>query len=71
MQFRHYSALETYGGKDFPMRAEVGLLTRNIVIQGDENSVNNDYGAHLMIHGKMGDDRLIGRIEYAEFRHVG
>lgn len=29
---RHYSAVETYGTKQFPMRAEVGLLTRNIVI---------------------------------------
>lgn len=38
LQFRHYSAVETYGTKSFPMRAEVGLLSRNIVIQGDSKS---------------------------------
>lgn len=32
LMYRHYSAIETYGDKQFPMRAEVGLLTRNIVI---------------------------------------
>jgi hypothetical protein len=30
--YRHYSAVERYGTTDFPMRAEVGLLTRNVVI---------------------------------------
>lgn len=34
--FRHFSGIESYGGKDFYMRAEVALLTRNIVMQGDE-----------------------------------
>ena len=51
LRFRHYSAIETYGTSQFPMRAEgnltvyrnllplqVALLTRNIVIQGDSNS---------------------------------
>jgi hypothetical protein len=32
LQYRHYSAIETYGTKQFPMRAEVGMLTRNILI---------------------------------------
>jgi hypothetical protein len=35
LKYRHYSAVEKYGDKDFPMRAEVGLLSRNVVIQGD------------------------------------
>lgn len=44
------------------MICEVGVLTRNIVIQGDSDSWNQKYGAHLMIHGhaEMGS---IGRIE--------
>lgn len=29
---KHYSAIETYGAKQFPMQIEVGLLSRNIVI---------------------------------------
>ena len=53
------------------MRAEVGLLTRNIVFRGDpETSANSQYGAHIMLHS-FGDESLIGRIEYCEFREVG
>lgn len=53
------------------MRAEVGLLTRNVVIQGDPNdSITTQYGAHLMIHGSA-DQGSVGRISYAEFTNVG
>ena len=53
------------------MRLEVGLLTRNILIQGSENdSIKSEYGAHLMIHGKVSGG-AIGRITYAEFKHAG
>lgn len=53
------------------MRSEVGLLTRNVVYRGDpETSSNNQYGAHIMLHS-MGDESLIGRIEYCEFTDVG
>jgi len=44
--YRHVSGVETVptpagGTEEFPMRAEVGLLTRNILIQGDEeNSIS-------------------------------
>ncbi len=30
------------------MRAEVGLLSKNITIQGDESSVSNGFGGHIM-----------------------
>ena len=33
------------------MRAEVGLLTRNIKVTGDDTSVKESYGAHLMMAG--------------------
>ena len=52
------------------MRIEVGLLTRNVLIQGDSTSEETNYGAHLMLHGKA-EGGLIGRIEYAEFRLGG
>lgn len=52
------------------MRCEVALLNRNIVIRGDELSIKEENGAHMMIHGHatMGAK---GRIEYAEFTLVG
>lgn len=53
------------------MRAEVGLLTRNIVYRGDpETSAKNQYGAHIMLHSP-GDESSIGRIEYVELTDVG
>ena len=53
------------------MRAEVGLLTRNVVFRGDQEwSRENQYGAHIMLHSK-GDESLIGRIEYVELYDVG
>lgn len=52
------------------MRGEVGLLTRNIVIQGDANSVNDENGAVISVLSD-GDDSSIVRIEYVEFRQMG
>ena len=45
------------------MRAEVGLLTRNILMMGDDTSVMTNYGSHLMLAGKA-ENGLIGKIAY-------
>jgi hypothetical protein len=37
------------------LRAEVGLLSRNITIQGAADSTTDGFGAHVMIHGPMYD----------------
>ncbi|MCH7840941.1 MAG: hypothetical protein IID38_12000, partial [Planctomycetes bacterium] len=37
------------------LRAEVGLLSRNITIQGAANSTTDGFGAHVMIHGPIQD----------------
>ena len=40
--YKHYAATETYGTDTIDMRAEVGLLTRNVKYQGDpETSAKN------------------------------
>ena len=71
LKFKHFAVEETYGTWKITMRAEVGCLTRNIVIQGDpEDSIRDKYGAHLMIHGKT-KEGSVGRIENAEFRYSG
>ncbi|KAL4508252.1 hypothetical protein ABPG72_003556 [Tetrahymena utriculariae] len=49
------------------MRAEVGLLTRNVVFEGDDSSVQTQYGAHMMLHGSQAS----AQIRFAEFRHTG
>jgi hypothetical protein len=53
------------------MRAEVGLLTRNILYRGDpETSAKHEYGAHIMVHSD-GGETLLARISYVEFFNVG
>lgn len=47
----HFAGVETYGSDKIEMRAEVGLLTRNIKMMGDETSAANNYGSHLMMAG--------------------
>ena len=37
-------------GEKIWLRAEVGLLTRNVVFQGDENSASDQFGGHIMLH---------------------
>ncbi|TNV88229.1 hypothetical protein FGO68_gene13028 [Halteria grandinella] len=71
--YKHFAKNITLGGgKDWiDMRAEVGLLTRNLKFQGDpETSALNEYGAQIMVHSD-GKETLIARIEYAELYNVG
>ena len=70
--YEHYAAVDTYGvDETIEMRAEVGLLTRNVLFQGDpETSLDNKYGATIMLHSP-GDETVIGRVENVEFFNVG
>lgn len=53
------------------MRAEIGLLTRNVKFRGDpETSLPNQYGATIFLHSE-GDDSLVARLEYIELTDVG
>jgi hypothetical protein len=69
-QFRHFAGIETYGGEQFFMRAEVGLLTRNIKMQGDPTSNATSYGSHLMMTGQVSTG-LDATLSYAEFTNCG
>lgn len=71
LQWSHFAGTETFGSDSIDMRAEVGLLSRNVVYRGDpETSPTNQYGAHIMLHSP-GDESVIGRIENCEFTDVG
>ncbi|MEM8557046.1 MAG: G8 domain-containing protein [Bacteroidota bacterium] len=56
LQYRHFGAIQTIEGRQIDMRAEVGLLTRNIVVQGDAASEEEvaysgyrvGFGGHMM-----------------------
>jgi hypothetical protein len=52
------------------MRAEVGLLTRNIKMMGDPTSATGKYGSHLMLAGTV-PGALEGHVAYSEFTQCG
>jgi hypothetical protein len=71
LDFKHFAAIETYGTEEIDMRAEIGLLTRNVKFRGDpETSKANQYGANIFMHSN-GDDSLIGRLSHVEMTDVG
>jgi cell surface hyaluronidase len=87
LSYPHSGKIKTYtrtgDGKVWTadLRAEVGLLSRNITIQGaadtvTENHVNYGFGAHIMIHGPMNMNGMshptgVGRIQGVEIARCG
>lgn len=53
LNYNHYGNLQTYsnGSQTWTLdeRTEVGMLTQNILIQGDESSVDSHHGGHIMV----------------------
>jgi hypothetical protein len=70
-EYKHYAATEAYGDDTIDMRAEVGLLSRNVKFQGDPaTSPMNQYGATIFLHS-LGDDSLVARLGFIEMTNVG
>lgn len=44
----HFGVSQNFGGRPLEERAEVGLLSRNIVIRGDDASETAGFGGHIM-----------------------
>lgn len=53
LKYSHWSSASFHGPTNMMLstRAEVGMLNRNVVIQGDANSVTAGFGGQLMIMG--------------------
>ena len=68
--YKHVSEVEQHGSDFLEMRAEVGLLTRNIKMMGDSSSESSSYGSHLMLTGQMVNG-FEGHIAYSEFTNCG
>jgi hypothetical protein len=66
LQFEHWGQTQTIDGKVVDERAEVGLLTRNIVIRGAADSDASKFGAHTMIMPGG-----VAHIEGVEFTKTG
>ena len=71
LEFKHYAGVQYYGDDFIEMRAEVGLLTRNVKYQGDpDHSPDNQYGAVIICHSP-GDESTVCRIDSIELTLVG
>ena len=58
LHFTHWGVVQTIAGRAVDERAEVGLLSRNIVVRGDDRSDGAGFGGHIMMMG--GDTRIEG-----------
>ena len=51
LKFTHWGAIQTIAGVPVDERAEVGLLSRNVVVRGDDASEVAGFGGHIMMMG--------------------
>ena len=49
LYYMHWGEIMEYAGRPVDQRAEIMHLSRNILIQGDEASVDTNFGGHVMI----------------------
>ncbi|MPZ68543.1 MAG: transmembrane domain-containing protein [Actinobacteria bacterium] len=66
LRYQHWGTIQDISGHPVDERAEVGLLTRNIVVQGDASSSESGFGGHTMF---MGDSTV--RIDGVTFDNMG
>ena len=67
------------GGHSVEFRANVAILSRNVVVQGEPLSQLDKHGAHIMLHSRRHDsiadrsqgESLTARIENIEVRYAG
>eukprot|EP00879_Flechtneria_rotunda_P011345 GHRR01011850.1.p1 GENE.GHRR01011850.1~~GHRR01011850.1.p1 ORF type:complete len:1721 (+),score=430.30 GHRR01011850.1:1256-6418(+) len=77
LQYTHLGVLRTYKGDPrqnvLDMRAEVAVLDRNIVIQGDPSTDLTMYGGHILStwSRRVGIDRPILQLSNVELRQMG
>ena len=49
LRFAHWGVMQTIAGRQVDERAEVGMLTRNVVIRGDSATSATGFGGHVMV----------------------
>ena len=70
LAYTHLGESKTVGGNSVGVNAVVSLLNRNIVIKGDDSSLESNYGAHLLFYDPGTQNTLV-RISNAEFVNGG
>jgi cell surface hyaluronidase len=62
LKYEHWCATESFGARSLQECAEVGLLSRNIVIQGDAGSATGGFGGHAMV--MKGGSAIVSGVEF-------
>ncbi|GBG70297.1 hypothetical protein CBR_g6425 [Chara braunii] len=70
LQFPHVGQVLTIEGQPLDVRAEVAVLSRNVVIEGSSDSQAMQFGATVMMHSP-GADSLVGTFSNVEVRQAG
>ena len=86
LSWPHLGEIRRFAGRDVAFRAEVGLLSRNVIVQGDPDAVLcpepsladdgvtllscNQHAAQIFLHSP-GPDSLVGRLSNVEVRNAG
>src|SRR5687767_13218924 len=65
LRYAHWGTTQVIGGATVDERAEVGLLSRNVVVRGDDRSDATGFGGHIMVMGG------VSRVEGVELTRVG
>ncbi|MEM6785940.1 MAG: G8 domain-containing protein [Myxococcota bacterium] len=68
VRFQHWGEKLVYGTREIDVRAEVGLLSRNIVVRGDEHE-DRFIGGHTMF--MPGTDILVDGVEFTRLGQRG
>ncbi|EFJ47177.1 hypothetical protein VOLCADRAFT_92355 [Volvox carteri f. nagariensis] len=72
LQYVHLGELHSVQGtKPLDMRAEVAVLTRNILLQGDYTSAKNMYGVQVMVNSPKYLPRALVRFDNIEITQSG
>ena len=66
LRYPHWGQVQTFAGRPVDERAEVGLLSHNVVIQGDSGSTATGFGGHLIVM-----EGATARVEGIEITRMG
>lgn len=66
LKYAHWGVMQTIGGATLDERAEVGLLSRNITIRGDDACVTGGYCGHIIVYAGG-----IAHVENVELYQMG
>jgi hypothetical protein len=66
LKFAHWGVVQSLGGATLDERAEIGLLSRNITIRGNDECIANGYCGHIIVY-----QGAVAHVENVELYQMG